>query len=574
MNRFKIEFKDINGFKSVADFFDISPAELWLMFVKRKEDNYTTFDILKKNGSLRKIYTPKPNVMDIQKKLSNYLTNVYRPISTAHGFVKNKSIKSNACKHLNQKSILNVDLKNFFETITFPRVRAMFVHYFGFNYSDATTFANIVCHPNGFLPQGAPTSPIISNIICNKLDRELRDFAQIHNCVYTRYADDISISFKKSTFPYVIANKDLRGEINLSDDIKNIIADNGFVINEDKTHLANSYEKMQVTGIKINSKLNIDKRYIRRIRSIIWTIEKNIDDLNVAREIFREKYHSRRTENNGSPEMFNALKSMINYIGFIKGKDDAVFLKLAQRYNMVIHKTSSGEKIFIEKTIEEIQQFNTYVVDSDCEVNYSIEGSPGSFFYEQGTAFFLQGIGIITNAHLFLELKEVFKYYQNIVFEEYSITIHNSRYSSQQLKAKIKVLDFSKDIAILEVENNSMLEKGYQYSENITKEMPITLLGYPEYKNNTELRMEKGKILGERYTLDGFLRMEITSSIYGGNSGGPIVNQMNEVIAVAVKGTTTDGRVPNEVIPIKDVIELHKKSLGTEFYLGGKVERN
>ncbi|GIO28271.1 hypothetical protein J43TS3_28820 [Ornithinibacillus bavariensis] len=220
------------------------------------------------------------------------LTLDYTNHPNSHGFIVGRSIKTNASKHVQRNYILNFDLENYFENINFGRVRSMFTYYFGFNNTVSSTLANTCCHYEGFLPQGASTSPIISNIISYKMDRELSKLAAKNNCIYTRYADDITLSTKSEFLQKRIALiKD--NSVSLSKEINNIIKKNGFLINDSKTRLSSKYERQIVTGITVNKKLNVNRRYIRRVRSILHCIEKNIDDIEIAKSIFKEKYKFR-----------------------------------------------------------------------------------------------------------------------------------------------------------------------------------------------------------------------------------------------------------------------------------------
>ncbi|NBX75262.1 MAG: RNA-directed DNA polymerase, partial [Proteobacteria bacterium] len=171
------------------------------IYIYPKEKRYLSFEIPKKSGGTRKIQAPATHLKTLQRKLASKLIEEYRVQHPAHGFLRQRSIITNADRHINKRYVLNIDLKDFFGTINFGRVRGMFM---GKPYSlppkIATILAQICCHDNA-LPQGAPTSPIITNMICSKLDNQLRKMAQSHLCTYTRYADDITISTNRKLFP-------------------------------------------------------------------------------------------------------------------------------------------------------------------------------------------------------------------------------------------------------------------------------------------------------------------------------------------------------------------------------------
>ncbi|MBC6129345.1 trypsin-like serine protease [Listeria booriae] len=575
MNEKVSEFKNINGFESIAEFLEIPKPELWLMLVKRKKFNYTQFKIPKKNGEFRIIHSPSEKLAESQKRLASVIGHLYASNHTTHGFVAGKSIKTNAQEHVRQSSLLNLDLADFFENISYGRVRAMFGEYFKFNYKDSSTLANLVCHPDGFLPQGAVTSPMISNIICYSLDKEINRLAKRNGCIYTRYADDLTISSKKIVFPRSIAHKNINEGVVLNRQLESIINKNGFSVNASKTRLNTKYECLSVTGVKVNDKLNVNRVFVRRVRSILNSIEKCEGDLISAQKIFDEKYHSRNQGSGNSPNMFEAVRGMIGHIGFIKGEEDLVFIKLADRYNSIINGTSRSGLIKVPLSIEKSRQTYTFVVESNDFIKYKYEEDDGYFICEGGSAFFLKGIGLVTNAHLFGELKDTLKYCENglidlVMDEEYYILTHRSRYNAKKMKFRLVAIDFMKDIAILQPENKDAYKYGFEYSCDLKKGDKVVVLGYPEYKANQELRSMVGEILGERSheletkPAEYAARYEVSATIYSGNSGGPVVNEANEVIGIATKGTTERGQVPNEFVPIVEIVELHKAMITRE----------
>ena len=182
---------------------DFSDCILGFSYEKLKKavypkPRYRSFVISKRNGSARVIDEPLKELKSIQRKILSYLESISgQPHSCVHGFVIDRSIVTNAQQHCNPrvKHILNIDLENFFPSITFKRVRgALRKHPFYFSHPVASLVAHI-CTREGVLPQGAPTSPFISNVICRGLDRDLKKLARNNRAEYTRYADDMTFSF-------------------------------------------------------------------------------------------------------------------------------------------------------------------------------------------------------------------------------------------------------------------------------------------------------------------------------------------------------------------------------------------
>lgn len=551
-------FKGLQSFEDVAKLLEVPKKVLWKNVVAKKM--YSEFKIpKKKTGEFRVIKKPSSNLGIIQKKLNYIISVAYKSShGSSHGFEKGKSIRTNAEAHLRKKIVLNLDLKDFFSSINFPRVRAMFMTYFKFNNEVATTLANISCDNNNVLPQGAATSPIISNIIAYKLDKQLSRLAKKYGCVYTRYADDITFSTNRDEFHKNIFDHD-EDIMNIGEKVKSIIENNGFKINENKTRIFDHSKSQFVTGVKVNEKLNINRIYIRRIRSILHTIEKNITDLEKARGIFNDKYLFRKTMFKDY-DMFNVVRGMISHIGNIKGKQDSIFQKFSIRYNEIIrqvneHQGQGYSFLYRPYTEKEFRQQNIFVIE-ESKIPYKVgEGYKFSIEASQGSAFLIKGIGLVTNWHVVKLYIEVIENELAKFEDDYYTPVTKSQYSEDIWFAKVLMYDKGRDLAVLEVECIDKQKYGFNYSLDIKENMQCVLLGYPEYTQGQNLHEVEGKIQSQRiarYYPKNFVRYTTTMPILGGNSGGPIVNHHNEVIAIAVKGR--DNTV-SEVIPFGDLLE-------------------
>lgn len=359
------KFFSLQSFYDVSSLLEIPEKLLYEILIKNKKQNYTEFIIPKSNGGERIIHSPVKNLAIIQKKLASILNYVYVPHFAAHGFVNNKSIVTNARKHLNKQYVLNFDLEDFFHTINYGRVRGMFKSYFRFNNKVASTLANICCHHDGFLPQGASTSPIISNIIAFPLDRELSRLAYTNGSGYTRYADDITISTNRRRFPINIATRiDYNSPTVLSDETKKIVRKNGFIINEEKTYLRSKYENQTVTGVKVNEKLNVSRSYIRYIRALLYSLEKHFANGNViiAEEKFMKKYNHRHIKSNTKPTIYAVLQGMISHVGHVRGTMDFLFRELGKRYNHLAEKLDKPTiKIIDDRRIDAMDSYDVFI---------------------------------------------------------------------------------------------------------------------------------------------------------------------------------------------------------------------
>lgn len=238
----------------------------WLFFSNgRKDFLYYKMNISKKNGGKRELQIPNDKLMTIQKAINRALLNKIRLSENCVGFVKNKSIVTNAEKHIGAKVLLKFDIKDFFPSIKFYKVYKQF-RFIGYGEKVAKCLTMICVDSSGSLPQGAPTSPALSNIVCFKLDKRIANFCSNQNLIYTRYADDITISSLT-----VLEKK----EINfIKKIIIKIINEEGFESNPEKLNVIYSNSRMEVTGIVVNKKLSVKKEVIREVENAIRYIKK------------------------------------------------------------------------------------------------------------------------------------------------------------------------------------------------------------------------------------------------------------------------------------------------------------
>ncbi len=346
------KFKKLQTKRGLAQILEIKYKDLiYNLHIIPNKSKYTKFTIPKKNGGKRTIFAPSSGIMEIQKRLSKILLEIYPSKSCVHGFTKSKSILTNAKQHLRRKHLVNIDLKNFFPTINFGRVQGIFKAYpFHFNYDMATTLAQICCYRRK-LPQGAPTSPIISNFVCRKLDNQLMKFCIELNCTYSRYADDITISTNQKILPKAIGVFNLNG-FKLSKKIISIITQNDFLINNLKVRYSGNYNRKKVTGIKVNKFLNVERTYIRKVRAMLHAWEKyKISGASI--EHFNRCLGIDSLPDNPEFIYERKLIGMIGFIGNVRGKDDEIYHKLYRR----IKKLSPDANLSIIIRKDQIESF-------------------------------------------------------------------------------------------------------------------------------------------------------------------------------------------------------------------------
>jgi RNA-directed DNA polymerase len=318
---------------------DIPYANLAYHLYKVSESGkYRGFYMMKKSGGQRLIFAPRTALKLIQRKLSQVLYCVYKTKPSVHGFAAGRSIVTNAQKHVKKRYILNLDLLNFFPSINFGRVRGLFM---GKPYylpeEVATVLAQICCH-NNQLPQGAPTSPIVSNMICAKLDSQLQNVAQKYKCTYTRYVDDITFSTTLKVFPKALAyvNYDNAQDVSVGYELYKIIEENGFSINTKKIRLRDRNSRQEVTGLTVNKFPNVSRSYIRNIRAMLHNWEK-YGLSSVESRLHMDFYcQNDKLEKSRSPYFTSVLRSKIEFVGMVRGKDADVYAKLMNWYQKLI----------------------------------------------------------------------------------------------------------------------------------------------------------------------------------------------------------------------------------------------
>lgn len=270
----KHKFSNLRTFSDVADLLEVKPEYLNHLLFRMGTERYNIFEIPKKKpGQFRIISSPIAPIKIIQYKLKQVLDTIYEPRCSAYGFIHGKDIVDNAKVHKKPRYVLNIDLKDFFPSIHFGRVEGLFKKPpYNLPQNAARTLAQICCFNDG-LPQGAPTSPIISNMICNKLDSQLQRLAQKHRCYYTRYADDITFSTTMRSFPSAIASLS-EGKVNLGFELSKILEANRFEVNTEKIRLQTSEMRQEVTGLTVNKFPNVRRKFIRQIHAMLFAWNK------------------------------------------------------------------------------------------------------------------------------------------------------------------------------------------------------------------------------------------------------------------------------------------------------------
>lgn len=311
------------------------------------ERRYKTFSIKKKSGSNRTIHAPAKGLKTILRSLNFVLHCLSKPHETATGFVLNKSIVDNARKHIGHNYVLNLDLKDFFHSFDRNRVKLGFMgepfQLRGEREPLAFLLACLCTHPfevegemRTVLPQGSPTSPTITNILCIRLDRRLKGLADRFGLTYTRYADDITFSSQHNIY----------NNTEFDTELKRIIEDDQkLIINPTKTRLQTNGYSQEVTGLIVNDKVNVRRKYLKQLRMWLFYWEKY--GYNKAEQIFKRDYDIDKGHvKNIESKMVNVLDGKLEFLKMVKGEGDSTYLSLKNRFDKLI---DSNEKDLTEK---------------------------------------------------------------------------------------------------------------------------------------------------------------------------------------------------------------------------------
>ncbi len=244
--------------------------------------HYQRFSIPKKSGGERIISAPMPRLKRAQYWLLENILDKVPVTASAQGFVKQRNIVTNAAPHVAKAVVVNLDLENFFPSIGYPRVKGIY-RQLGYSEEVATLCALLSTEPEtaayeldgqryfvktgaAALPQGAPTSPALSNLLCRRLDKRMRGAAAKLGFDYTRYADDLTFS---------AASTDNLGVKKLLWRVRKIIESEGLKIHPRKTHVMRRHQRQEVTGVVVNQKPSVCREELRKFRALLFQIDKD-----------------------------------------------------------------------------------------------------------------------------------------------------------------------------------------------------------------------------------------------------------------------------------------------------------
>lgn len=334
----------------------IMPHLNYFIHPSRNKSNYKTFRIPKKSGGFREISAPQKLLKSFLTYTNILLQAFYEAPDYVTGFVPGKSVVDNAERHIGMNYVFNTDLKDFFPSIEKSRVWATLKCYpFKLNDAVADAIAGLCCtefeidgQKRWVLPQGSPASPILTNIVCRTLDRQLHKLARTYNLRYSRYADDITFSGNRNVFQ---KDGDFRKEL------EEIVANEHFTINEKKTRLQKKNERQEVTGLVVSDRVNVARQYVRELDNLLFIWEKYGEaDAYVkflTRYTPKPNLHRQR-----KPNMRAVVQGKLLYLKMVKGDDSEVWRRLQRRFNKLcgIHQSDVDATVRYKYTIAEFEK--------------------------------------------------------------------------------------------------------------------------------------------------------------------------------------------------------------------------
>lgn len=506
-----------------------------------KKPLYREFSLAKKGGGQRTIFAPIKELRVIQLALKNLLQEYYHPRVIAHGFINERNIVSNASPHVSKKFVMNVDLEGFFPSINFGRVRSLFLSdAFGFTETVATIIAQICCYKNS-LPAGAPTSPVISNMIAFRLDGDLRKLASTYRCTVTRYVDDITLSFnvsRKKLPEDIVFYKD--NEFHIGRTIVSVIEGNGFKINEKKFRVQGFNQKQTVTGLVVNDFVNVDGKFISKTRAMIHALNKfGASNAQVEHlKLYKKKYIPEKAKlsmsKSGGDYFIKIIKGRLNYIKMVKGASSCLYRSLVYKFTCAVGNPD--------------EYYKGSVIDAAARAVFVLEDYTG---LTQGSCFNLSGIGLVTNQHVIP-----------------NVDIHTGingnncivcNYLGDKLYPLITFIKSSAelDIAFISTGVHSKSIPELEANENFDYSVgsSVYALGYPNHAHGDNITRLNLKIIDRRDTPND-VRIKVDKNFAHGFSGGVVLDENAKVIGLVSNGNAAGSNTSFEssFIPITEVI--------------------
>lgn len=308
---------------------------------------YREFYIPKRSGGRRRISAPRTGTYKhMLHALNLLLGSLYTPSLSAMGFAPGRSIVTGAEKHVGQHYVFNTDLRDFFPSVRRARVKArLLLPPFGFTEEVAIAVAGLCtvrveapgddgqpARPIYVLPQGAPTSPLLTNAVCDRLDRRLTGLARRCGANYTRYADDITFSSPHNLY---VEGSAFRAEL------ARILAVEGFEMNEAKTRVQRSGQRQEVTGLVVNRRVNVCRHYVRSLRAVLYVWRRYGYDAALAALLRHDRVVPERRGRRRLPDLTRVIEGRLLFVRQVRGTADPLYARLQAAFDALVASMSA-----------------------------------------------------------------------------------------------------------------------------------------------------------------------------------------------------------------------------------------
>ena len=400
------------------------------------------------------------------------------------------------------------------------------------------------------------------------------DLAKRHQATYTRYADDITFSFTRATAATLPANICIfdGGEIKLGNELVGIIERHSFKVNPSKTRMSTRRRRMEVTGIVINEFPNVKRAFIDRIRGALHAWEKyGYQAAQITWEqrvaqgaslAYENRLWKRQTRTKKPPALKNVLWGKLLYVRMVRGADDAIYTRLAERYNRLVQAERVIDEGFhastlpVEMIVRNVDDVARAVFVLQWSGNFELpEGRGAGMMGGQGTVFaYKRQNRLVTCQHVLVDTTVIGEtadgpegqviskvpytadvtspYLQNL-----SVVAINP-VNGREWPLRVMHMDPNRDLALLEFVGEPPEHRHFSGMDSpITIHAPGRLIGFPNWSHGRRVNIEPA-VVTNRFPRSALQRFEINSLIRKGNSGGPMVDDLFRVAGVAQQGAT------------------------------------
>lgn len=358
---------------------------------QNRAESYRQFELPKRRGGTRTITTPQKSLKWLQRSLLQVLTHLFPRHKCGVGFERGESVVTHAKAHAGKRWVYVVDIQDFFPSITRSRVYGMLrAKPFEASEPIARYLANLVTH-DGALPQGAPTSPILANLLCRRMDARLFKWARERGHTYTRYADDLAFSTNRAGFPEADRQR-----------IVEIVEGEGFRVHPEKQRLMPWYGRQLVTGLVVNRKANVPREYVRGLRALLFNVEtfgwasqvgrtplyeKGEEWLLYKRRALSVAEFERKVERQREQQLLvrpgsairkagdvstlqRVVRGRIEFVGAVRGKDAPIYRRLLEQYHRLVGRERAfsaearkGKRAFVPEPLPELPEATSNYVE-------------------------------------------------------------------------------------------------------------------------------------------------------------------------------------------------------------------